>query len=180
MKKSMIPITSMDRMVSSVADILFRRWFPPFVSLILFWGVASGCGDESAAGNTEDHLTPQEAKKALQALPFRYKFIEVKVPEAATGAVAARAYGKHHTRLTFGTSFGDHPKPVSVPDVQLGDIAGTPYFTFSSDLQEPAGKGHWKRGKQLHTPAQWNEAINMVFEMEKALCEAATGDSCPF
>jgi hypothetical protein len=169
----------MVQMVSFVAEMLPSRWLPLFVVLILFGALSSGCGDESAADEGEVVLTAEEAKEALRGLPYHYDFIKVKVPEGATAAVAARAHGKHDTRLTFGASFGDHSKPVTIPHVQLGDIAGTPYFTYSSNLQEPTGDGHWKRGKQFRTAAQWNEAINMVFDMEQAFCKAATGEPCP-
>lgn len=137
-----------------------------------------GCGSESAADEGNTTLSAEDAKRELRKLPFRYDFIKVALPEGASTAVAGRAYGRHRTSLTFGIAFGDRPKPVSVPGKQFGDMASTPYFTYSSNLQEPGRKQRWERGKQLHTEAQWNEAIHMVNEMEQHLCRVITGEPC--
>lgn len=168
-------------MAFSVADIRLRRWPTIWaVSIALGLGLCVlGCGSDSAADDSDVALDAEEAKKVLLKLPYRYKFVEVEVPEGASAAVAGRAYGRHRTSLIFGVALGDQPKPVSMPNAQLGEVAGTPYFTYSSNLLEPGKKGRWERGKQLHTQAQWNEAINMVFEMEQKLCRAATGKPCP-
>lgn len=181
MQKSTIPITSTDRMGYSMGDRSLTRWRTVCAALVAtcVYLSMSGCGSESAADDREATLTAAEAKGVLRKLPYRYEFTEVKLPQGASAAVAGRVYGRHHTWLTFGAAFGDHPNPVLVPGAQLGDVAGAPYFTYSSNLQEPGKRAGWKRGKHLHTEAQWNEAINIAFEMEQAFCRAVTGQSCP-
>jgi hypothetical protein len=168
-------------MECSVVERSLKRWI--FVYMVLAAiGICLfmlGCGSESVADESEASLSAEEAKKELQKLPYRYEFIEVTLPDRASAAVAGRAYGRHRTSLTFGVSFGDRPMPVSVPGKQFGDISGTPYFTYASNLQEPGKKKRWEHGKQLHTKAQWNEAIDMTFEMEQRLCKAITHKPCP-
>lgn len=130
-----------------------------------------GCGEGVRV------LSSTEAKHLLLQLPYRYHWRQVEVPEGASGALAGTAFGKHHTIVHFGISFGTDAEAVPVPQAGARD----PYdytqgggFSFTDDTVVSGGVG-----KQFHTAAQWDEAGTMIVEMQEKLCKASTGEPCP-
>lgn len=117
---------------------------------------------------------------ALGDGPYKYVFRPVKLPEGATGALAGRAIGNHHTKLDFGVALGREPRAVPVPRAGTGEAYGYLYggVIYTNDLQVPGKRRKWVAGPQFHTAAQWEEGINMSAAMEEKLCEAATGEPC--
>lgn len=136
-----------------------------------------GCGGK-ASGDPDSPriLTTKEAQKLLLQLPYKYQFREVELPEGASGALAGKAFGSHHTVVSFGISLGAEPEPVPVP--QAG-VRGAYYYwggglVFTDNLVVAGGAP-----KGMRTKAQWHEAVDMVIEMQDKLCEASTGEFCP-
>jgi hypothetical protein len=124
-------------------------------------------------------LTATEAKDALRQLPFRLRFRRVALPEGASGAVAGRAEGRHHTLLNFGIALGKETDGVPVPRADTAEITGYENFVFTDDLEVPGKHEKWEPGPQFHTAAQWSEAGHMDVELREAICIAETGRVCP-
>jgi|GEM_PF-2608645 len=164
------------------------------VALLLALGLLStGCGgageDESSAEGSAGAggqaapraLSAKEAKLLLLQLPYRYKWRAVEVPENGVGALAGTATGDHGTVLHFGVALGRDTEGVPVP--RAGTSGAYDYsqgggFVLTDDLEERKGYS-FRPGRQFRTAAQWDEAIDMEFEMEEKLCEEATGEPCP-
>lgn len=125
-------------------------------------------------------LSSGEAKEALLRLPYRFTFRHVDPPKWASGAIAGRAVGLHHTVLDFGVSLGRRPYPVSVPRAGTSEVSAylNGAFAYTDDLQVPGRHERWEPGPQFHTEAQWHEAGHMGVEMREKLCIAATGRVC--
>jgi hypothetical protein len=154
---------------------------------------AVGCGGSAAGGASQQSttamaavsspgvLTSAEARRLLLQLPYRYSFRHVAPPSGASGAVAGRAVGAHHTLVHFGIALGHEPEPVPVP--QSGTESPYSYpaggFVFTDDLEVRGKNGNSRPAKQFHTWAQWDEATTMVVEMQEKLCKKATGEACP-
>ena len=134
---------------------------------------------QTASGSAHVLSTP-EAKRLLLQLPYRYEWRAVEAPTNETGALAGTATGAHATVLHFGLALGGNSDGVPVPRAGTSGAYSYPRggFVFTDDLEEQRGYS-FRPGRQFQTAAQWNEAINMEFEIEEKLCEAATGEPCP-
>jgi hypothetical protein len=149
---------------------------------VLFGILAGGCGEASGEPGDPRVLTTAEARKLLLQLPYRFRFREVELPEGATGALAGKASGDHRTVVNFGIALGREAQPVPVPKIGTRD----PYdygqgggLVWMDDLLVPRRDGTLQPGKQYRTDAQWDEAINMIVDMQQKLCHASTGEPCP-
>lgn len=147
------------------------------LSLFLCIGTLVGC---SGSSNTSV-LSEENAKRALQQLPYRFKFEAVDIPSGAVGAVAGQATGPHETVVHFGIALGDSPDGVPVRDAGVFDSFGYPEggFLFTSDLSIGFAEGSVVTNPRYETAKQWSTAIEMEVEMTDRLCKAATGEPCP-
>jgi hypothetical protein len=142
----------------------------------------SATGDSSTAPDSSPRvLTAAGAKHLLLELPYHYRWRQVELPKGASDALAGTATGNHHTIVHFSISFGTGTEAVPVPQagVLTPDYYGGLGFVFNNDLEVPGKNESVHTGKQFHTAAQWDEAINMAFEMEEKLCKAVSGKPCP-
>lgn len=150
------------------------------VAVVAAVSCGTGCGDSSAAEDTEGvTVNAAEAKRVLLKLPYRYEFRQVKLPDGASSAIAGRVYGLHKTWFDFGIAFGNQSMPVSVPRAGVSGAIGNPGFVFNSNIVVPGRQSRWEAGRQFHTAAQWHESGHMENEMEQSLCKAVTGEPCP-
>lgn len=152
--------------------------------------VVAGCGS-SVAGSGESGpsgatvkstgghvLSVVETKAALRSLPYRITLRAVPLPQGATGAVAGRAVGQHHTVLHFGIALGRRPSPVPGIGAEIVGYEGGG-FVYTDDTLIAGKHEKWETGPQFHTAAQWHEGGHMGVEITEALCVAATGHVCP-
>jgi hypothetical protein len=161
------------------ASVLFPRLTSVSATLCgLLIGLV-GCGGAHVE-DTVSELTVPRTKKLLLALPHRYDFRVVDRPQGAYGAVAGRAYGRHHTYIDFGISLGAHPAPIPVQQAGVSEAESFPEagFVFTANVLVQEKNGGWVAGRQLLNHAQWREANRMVTEMEQRLCQATTGGPC--
>lgn len=125
-------------------------------------------------------LGPEETKRLLRQLPYRYTFRRVAAPHGVGAAVAGRAVGSHRTIVNFGIALGGKR---AVPVLRAGTRYAYGYsrggFIFTSDLLTEGPDGRLVPNPQLRTAAQQNEASEMTVAMTDKLCKAATGEPCP-
>jgi hypothetical protein len=150
------------------------------LAVIVIGSGICGCGGSEkgeGSGGSPRVLSSSEAKHLLLQLPYRYTWRQVDLPEGASGALAGKAIGQHHTIIHFGIALGEKPKPVPVPKA---GVSGAFYylgagFVFTDDLIIP---GSSRVGEQFQTEAQWKEAATMEVQMEEAFCREVTHEPC--
>src|SRR3954462_6134349 len=81
--------------------------------------VTVGCGTTASghaeATNPPRVLSTNKARGLLVALPYRYSWRKVPLPQGASGALAGKAVGRYHTVVHFGVSLGVEAGAVPVP-----------------------------------------------------------------
>lgn len=154
------------------------------ITFMLAWlCLAVGCGG-SASGSASNRggdqgrvLTPSETKHALRRLPYHFTYHPVAIPSGASGAVAGKAEGKHHTIVHFGIALGRRPDPVPGIGAEIvGDEASG--FVYTDDTLVSGKKEKWEAGPQFHTAAQWHEGGRIGVKITEALCLASTAEPC--
>lgn len=153
--------------------------------ILIFIAATSGCGTSASSEGTANSprvLSSNEARELLLQLPYRYAWRKPALPEGASGALAGKAVGNHHTVVHFGVSLGAEAAGVPVPSAGVEDsydYSEGGGFVFTADLEVPGKNGNVHPNRRFKTRAQWNEAISMEVAMEEKLCKATTGRPCP-
>lgn len=157
-----------------------RSW----ATICLVLVVLAGCGGTQGANGMSQEagriLTEEQAKVAIQRLPYVYEFRSVKLPARATGALAGEARGPDHVHVQFGISLGRHAAAVPVPRSGILNTTGVPSagFTFTNDLLIEVGNHKYRINPDIHNLKQEHIAVVMMNDMEEALCLAAIGRLC--
>jgi hypothetical protein len=123
-------------------------------------------------------LSQAETESLLLELPYRFRFHDVPSPDGASGAVAGRAIGPHHTVVRFGVSLGKEGAALSIgPHSDLADATGGESFRVTNGSTLDVG-GRIKAAPWLRTRAQWLESVTMIVAIEEKLCRATEGKPC--
>jgi hypothetical protein len=147
------------------------------ISLSLFAGaalVACGGGSAGASGGAGagSGLRVQDVRPTLADSPFAIDLRSVKPPRHDDAAFQGTATGPHHTVVKFSIGIG--PEAFAVPLPGIGTV-----HAVSNGAAGFAFNDYASGGGDFKTAAQWNEAVQMVVEMEEKLCRKATGEACP-
>lgn len=139
-----------------------------FLLLIVGCGAAKGDSAQEESGR----LAPQDVRRALRGLPFRYSLRRVPGPKENDASFRGHAYGRYDTRLQFSIGIGDPPKEVPVSGSRVRHVIWEEEsgFVFTDD-GAALSKGA--------TAAQWEEIATMSVAIQERLCRAATGEPCP-
>jgi hypothetical protein len=154
----------------------YARIVPSVVALLGGFG-CSGLG----LAQDDSVLTTAEAKQALRALPYRFKYKNVQRPRGASGAFAARVYGSHHVWFDFGIALGHDAEPVPIPPSGTLNAVGNGEagIVYTDNLLVRDRRGKIAVAPQIRTRAQDRESIHMGVEIEETLCKAVTSEPCP-
>lgn len=149
------------------------------VAGILIVGLAIGVGTAVAMlGPDTRTLSERETRQLLLQLPYDIRFRDVSTPEGASGAVAGRLVGPHHTIVRFGVSLGRGGSAVRLgPHSDLGNAIGGETFRVTSDDMLVV-RDKLVANPRLRTTAQWKESARMIVAIEEKLCWATEGKAC--
>lgn len=156
------------------------------LSSVLLGCAGGGGGPDAVQGHGEGDRSPNQldtknAEAALRLLPYRYKFRSVPRPDGDIVALRGRAIGEHHTVVPFGVILGDSSDEL-LPSPGAAETYRYPQgrFSFTTDIVLVDSTGRLEANSRYHSAAQWEEANRMEVRMTERLCQASTGEHCPF
>ncbi|MBS0550533.1 MAG: hypothetical protein JSR24_22470 [Proteobacteria bacterium] len=124
--------------------------------------VLSGCGSSSQDGGVE---TPAAARAAIEALPYR---IDLRQPQGELDAIVGAIHADGKTSRFFVFVHGGEPFKHRAMVRALGGRHKLP-------LEEAELTDNYAF---YAPPAVYDKLLDIEFEVEEALCEEATGETC--
>jgi hypothetical protein len=124
--------------------------------------VLSACGSSSQDGGVE---TPAAARAAIEALPYR---IDLRQPQGEPDAIVGTIHADGKTSRFFVFVHGGEPFNHRAMVRALGGRHKLP-------LEEAELTDNYAF---YAPPVEYDKLVDIEFEVEDALCEEATGETC--